>query len=324
MQLPIDMDPIYFDNIYRLKSSEWSQAVFQICQSLNIEFKSFTSFSDGSNLVAGVGDSVIIKIFPPFHRHQWESEAKVLHSLLQGELNIPIPNLIGQGELSGNWTYVVLSRLPGRTIESVWLECSHEEKASILKRIGEIMAKVHSVHVGDLKSLDPKWSEFLNYQIIHCFERHKKLGMPSWFLKDLKAFVHDSVHLIPEVFDSVILTGEYTPFNLMTEKQDNKWTVSGMIDFGDAMIGFRDYDFLGPSLFLAGGNADLVRSLFTGYGYSNENLNAEFRRRLMLLQVLHRYSNFNFQLRIPGWDKEVRSIEELERLIWPFSIRITQ
>jgi hygromycin-B 7''-O-kinase len=109
-----------------------------------------------------------------------------------------------------------------------------------------------------------------------------------------------------------LLTGEYTPFNLLVERRGDSWELSGMIDFGDAMVGYREYDLLGPSVFLGEGDPGLIGALLQGYGVADP---AALVRRLMVLQVLHRFSHPS-QLRVPGWER-ARSIEELERLIWP-------
>jgi hygromycin-B 7''-O-kinase len=122
--------------------------------------------------------------------------------------------------------------------------------------------------------------------------------------------------IIPSDFKAVILTGEYTPFNLMTDRRTDH-ALTGMIDFGDTMIGYHEYDLLGPSVFLCEGNPVLVQSLLHGYGYLKNDINPSLRRRLMTLQILHRYSNFNSQLRIPDWQHKVHSILQLEQLIWP-------
>lgn len=89
-----------------------------------------------------------------------------------------------------------------------------------------------------------------------------------------------------------------------------------MIDFGDAMVGFREYDFLGPLLFLCEGNPKLTSALFSGYRYSNlEDKN--LRKRLLLLAILHRYSNLNIQVRVEGWQSRVKSLKEFEDIVFP-------
>ncbi|MBK9682361.1 MAG: phosphotransferase, partial [Betaproteobacteria bacterium] len=59
----------------------------------------------------------------------------------------------------------------------------------------------------------------------------------------------------------VILTGEYTPFNLLY--QGGK--LSAMFDFGDGLVGPREYDWLGPMCFLAAGDASRLDAFFDGY-----------------------------------------------------------
>ena len=90
-----------------------------------------------------------------------------------------------------------------------------------------------------------------------------------------------------------------------------------MIDFGDAMIGLPEYDFLGPSAFLGEGDPDLMSALLNGYGYSSAEEKNSLQRKLLLLQILHRYSDFRSQVRISGWEDRVQSFEELAKIIWP-------
>lgn len=317
MQLPRDIDPEYFDKTYRLQATHWQAAVTEICTRHALPPGRFEAFTDGSNLVAAVGGTVV-KIFPPFHRHQWESEYRVLQQL-NGRLNFPIPELLAHGERPDGWTYVVLSQLPGVSLETVWPHTTFAEKGAMLEFTGRMMAEVHSIPIGPLATLPPAWPDFIAAQISGFHQRHTQLGMPAWFMAGVEAFVQENLPLLPPEADPVLLTGEYTPFNLLAGKgAGGTWQISGMIDFGDAMTGYRTYDLLGPSLFLCAGDAELVRRLFYGYGYTATQLTPALRRRLMLLMILHRYSNFNLQLRIAGWQERANSVETLGALIWPF------
>ena len=51
--------------------------------------------------------------------------------------------------------------------------------------------------------------------------------------------------------------------------------LAGLIDFGDVMTGWREYDLLGPSAFMAAGMPRRVRSLFEGFGYSRADINSD-------------------------------------------------
>lgn len=316
MKLPADPDMYYFEKVFRQQPELWRDVIFEICQQYNLPTISFYPFKDGSNLIASVDDKYIIKVFPPFHRHQWESEYRVLKHI-NNKIHIPVPGLIACGERDDRWTYVILTKLPGVTMESIWESLELTEKARLLFQVGEIMSQVHSLGTDELSDLPPKWDIFINDMIEKCYERHKRLNAPEWLLQEVKDYLKRNLHLLPKHFKPVILTGEYTPFNLLALKTKNQWHISAMIDFGDAMIGFREYDLLGPSVFSCEGNISLVTALFEGYGIPYSSLNNEFKTRLMLLMLLHRYSDLNTQVLIPGWRTRVSCLEDLTSLIWP-------
>jgi len=318
MSFPRDIDPLVFDRSYRLQSELWREPFLELWRAQGPDpalAEAFHAFTDGTNLIASLGANWIMKVFPPVLRHQWESEWRVMRHLT-GQLTLPIPRFYKAG-IWEDWPYIIMSRLSGVTLEKVWPRMPDTDKAAVLMDIGLIMARVHAVPPGDLADLPPLWSQFLPQQIAGCRARHERLGMPDWFTQKVEAFVRDALPLLPENPSPVILTGEYTPFNLLVTDTSPVQSISGMIDFGDAMLGYREYDLLGPLLFSCEGKPALVQALLTGYGYAPEVQNRELRRRLMLLQILHRYSNFHEQVRIPGWQDQVRSIEELENLIWP-------
>lgn len=318
MFFPRVIEPTFFDRSYRLQPDLWRDPFLALWRAKGPDpalAHEFHAFTDGTNLIGALGQAWIMKVFPPFLQHQWDSERRVMQHL-DGQLSLPIPRFYGAGEWDG-WTYIIMSRLPGVTLETVWPRLSDEDKAAILTDIGRIMARVHAVPIGTLNELPPLWSEFLPGQVLACRARHERLGMPDWFTANVEAFVQAALPLLPQNESAVILTGEYTPFNLLVNDQSRIQRIAGMIDFGDAMVGYHEYDLVGPLLFSCEGKPALVKALLTGYGYAPAHHNKTLRRRLMLLQILHRYSNFQDQLRIPGWQQRVQSLEDLEQLIWP-------
>ena len=98
-----------------------------------------------------------------------------------------------------------------------------------------------------------------------------------------------------EAEDRVLLTGEYTPFNILAQRDATGRQLTGMIDFGDAMVGPRAYDFLGPSMFSCAGEPLLVAALLRGYFGETHAMNR--------------------QTRMPR--ERAASFEALAKLIWP-------
>ncbi|WP_225413680.1 aminoglycoside phosphotransferase family protein [Stigmatella hybrida] len=311
MMLLPELELSDFMRRFRRDFSAWRPALEAICREHAMGTDELHPFIEGSNLIARVANDRVVKIFPEFHRHQWESEWRTLHHLQSAALSIRIPKLIAHGQRPDGWTYVIVECLPGVLLEEIWGGLTDPEKSSLFYQIGQAMASVHRIGIGALKALPPEWTSFLEKQAGGAFQRHQAKAMPDWFLRGLNDFVsgHRAWFQAPR---SVILTGEYTPFNLLAEKRMNQWELTGMIDFGDAMIGAPEYDFLGPLLFLAEGKPALSERFFEGYGER-----APAASWLMCLAILHRYSDLKQQVRIPAWETRVQSVQALMDLIFP-------
>jgi hygromycin-B 7''-O-kinase len=272
-------------------------------------------FSTGTNLVVGLDDRLILKIFPPFLRSQFVSE-RISLAQLRGRLSVPIPEIVLEGERD-QWPYLVITRLPGILGKEAWPALPEDQKERILARIGETIAEVQRVPLGDLSRVEPRWRQFMSRQIEGCRARHERLGLPQKYLAGLDELLRDAAALIPMDRPPVILTGEYIPENFLLSRDGGGWRLSGLIDFGDVMTGWGEYDLLGPSAFMTAGMPRRVRSLFEGFGYSNADIDPTLKRRLMALLLLHRFSDPVRHICIKGWQQKAADLFELQELLWP-------
>ena len=104
-------------------------------------------FSTGTNLVVGLDEPLILKIFPPLLRHQFLSE-RISLALLRGRLGVPIPEIVCEGERD-QWPYLVITRLHGRWARRLWPSLPEDQKERVLCQIGETIAEVQRVPAGD-------------------------------------------------------------------------------------------------------------------------------------------------------------------------------
>ena len=259
--------------------------------------------SEGTVLVALIGQQQVLKLYPPFLRDHFEFEAAALQAL-SGRLSLPTPRFLARGEYQG-WPYLLMSQLQGQTLTRVWPELDAKRQCELLSSLGALAAQVHALSVGALSSFAPDWGDFVVAQRAGCLRRQQRTGLPAHLLAHLPDFMQGELPQGPDV----ILTGEYTPMNLMV--QDGR--LCGMFDFGDGLVGPREYDWLGPLCFLGAGSAARVEAFFQGYGFIPD---VEQRQALMRLLLLHRYSHLGLQIAMPGW-QSARSFEELAALIWP-------
>jgi hygromycin-B 7''-O-kinase len=292
----------------------WLPVALDIARGHGLDTGSPQVFATGTNLVVGFG-KLILKIFPPLLRGQFVAERAAL-TQLAGRLHLRIPKIVAEGERDG-WPWLVITRLEGHLGSEVWPQLAEEEKERLLREIGATIAEVQRVPPGPLAEIEPRWDALMRQQMQGCRARHARLGLAPKFLDGLDDLLHEAADLIPIQAPPVILTGEYIPQNFLLACHAGRWSLAGLFDFGDAFAGWRDYDLLGPSVFMAAGRPGRVRSLFEGFGYARNEVDFAFKRRLMALMLLHRHSDPVRHLCIAGWQEQADDLVALQDLIWP-------
>ncbi|UWU92237.1 phosphotransferase [Bradyrhizobium sp. CB1015] len=311
-QLPHLTDSASF-RAFRSASAQWLPIALDIARGHGLDTGSPHVFATGTNLVVGLGDKLILKIFPPLLAAQFVSERAAL-AQLKGRLQLPIPEIVAEGMRDG-WPYLVMTRLAGTLGSEVWPSLPEPQKEHLLRQIGETIAAVQRVPPGELASIEPRWDAFMRAQMQGCRARHMRLGLAPKFLAGLDDLLRDAAKLIPMDAPPVILIGEYIPENFLLACDDGQWSLKGLFDFGDVLAGWRDYDLLGPSAFMAAGRPRRVKSLLEGLGYAKPD--DTLKRRLMALMLLHRASDLNRHICIAGWQERANDLVELQELIWP-------
>jgi hygromycin-B 7''-O-kinase len=300
---------------WRADASQWLPLALDIARSHGLPCSEPHVFSTGTNLVVGLDRRLILKIFPPMHRKQFVSERGALREL-RGRLRVAIPELVLEGERE-RWPYLVITHLPGVLGAEAWPVLSEEQKERVLGQIGETIAEVQRVPVGELIRIEPDWATFMRGQFEGCRARHERLGLPQKFLSGLDDLLRDGRDLIPLDASPSILVGEWIPENFLLRRNGDAWEIAGLFDFGDVLTGWGEYDLLGPSAFMAAGMPGRVRRLFEGFGYTKADIDFSLKRRLMALLMLHRASDPNRHICIDGWQQKASDLIELQELIWP-------
>lgn len=299
---------------FRADPSRWLPVAIDIARGHGLACTSPHVFSTGTNLVVGLDDPLILKIFPPMLRAQFTSERASL-TQLRGRLGVPIPEIVCEGERD-QWPYLVITRLAGMLGAQAWPHLPEAQKERVLAQIGATIAEVQRVPAGELIEIEPRWGALMAAQIRECRARHQRLGLPQKFLDGLDDLLRDAAELIPTDGPPVILTGEYIPENFLLACENDAWRLSGLIDFGDVMTGWGEYDLLGPSAFMTAARPGRVRSLFDGFGFARAEVGFALKRRLMALMLLHRHSDLN-KICIEGWQQKADDLLQLQELIWP-------
>lgn len=332
--LPTGLSPAAFDD-WHDDLPQWRGTVEALACRHAQDGEALHALDAGTVLVVLIGQRAVFKLYPPFLRDHFEFERAALSVLGQQGLPrfpVPLPVLLASGEESSSgpagvehWPWLLMSQLPGEVLTPHWRLLAEPQRCSLLQHIGEVMAALHDLPPVAVTALRPvalcggDWPAWLARQRAGCLERQRRTGLPGHLLAQLQAFVDGPV---PVQGASVLLTGEYTPMNLLISPASTH-RLSGMFDFGDGLLGARMLDWLGPLAFLAAGHAPRVQALLNGYGEAGvakamAGLSEDWRRPALRLLLLHRYSNLRAQLALPGWETSP-SFETLADRLWPTS-----
>ncbi|MCA0402707.1 MAG: aminoglycoside phosphotransferase family protein [Proteobacteria bacterium] len=135
------------------------------------------------------------------------------------------------------WSYLIINKLEGTPLETLWEMLPHHNKIVILHELGKLIREVHSLPTTGLESIDCHWPQFLEKQIKNCIEQHQITGLSPHLLQQLPTYLESIREILPKFKNPVILTGEYTPMNFLVRQEEGIWHICGLIDFGDAMLG---------------------------------------------------------------------------------------
>ncbi|HVF51712.1 MAG TPA: aminoglycoside 3'-phosphotransferase/choline kinase family protein [Pyrinomonadaceae bacterium] len=294
----------------------WRQAAAAICARHRIAQAALRRSPQGENIIFFADDALVIKIFAPF-RQNYARELAALE-FARGKLRIKTPELLHAGEIEG-WPYLLMTRLEGHASREVWAGVGARDRLEIASHLGAALRELHA-HAAPLETaLNRDWRGFIRRQADGSVERQSACGANPEWLERLPAYISARLALLPSNDKEVFLHGDIHAGNLLLAQTGGRWRIAGLIDFGDSLCGFREYEFVAPGVLMLQGQSELQRALLLAYGYAETQLDAELRARLMLLTVLYECSDLRkYALRLSPASVAL-TLDELERAIWTFA-----
>jgi len=280
---------LYMDN------AAWLPSMEAICERHGLDAAKLRREPPGTHIVYRVG-SYILKLFCTLWGDDFGAERAVLRHV-QG---LQTPQRIAEGELEG-WPYLIMTVMPGRPVNEVWDRLSMAEKRSILEHTGAFMRDLHMQ--APVPEFEMDWALFLAERVKQWEEHHQPgEGWRDWIRERVCDFQEPP-------FEPVLLNADITDEHVLVEHRDGRWQFTGVIDFGDAMMGHPHYEFVAPLICLAIGEPALSRALVESYGM---DLTPALAGRLTTYCLLHKFARLSDILeRCP-----VSSGPELHRALW--------
>lgn len=294
----------------------WEQAAAVICRRHRISYTTLRRSPQGENIIFFIDDAFVLKIFAPF-RENYSRETAALE-FTHGKLGIETPELISTGELEG-WSYLLMTQLAGRASREVWASIGLRDRLEIVNSLGSAMSELHS-HAAPLQTaLNRDWQGFVERQARLSVERQRACGANPEWLESLPAYIAARLELLQSNREQVFLHGDIHAGNLLLDEKGGRWRITGLIDFGDSLCGFHEYEFVAPGVLMVQGSRELQRAMLLAYGYREAQLDETLRARLMLLTVLYECSDLRkYALRLAPEAVHL-TLDQLESAIWTFA-----
>jgi hygromycin-B 7''-O-kinase len=289
-----------------------SAGVATIAQRHGLAGAAVRRYDSGSVPVYALGERHVLKLFAPNQDAFAQVEAKVL-AFLAGALPVATPELIAVEVIDG-WHALLMTQLRGQRLVDAWPLLSSAEQTRLADDLGRSLAVLHALDAAALAPIEPEWDQFIAAQTVTAVERQRRRGLAAHWLKQIPAFLGTWKPATGAA--RRLLHTEVMREHLLVQAGSEGWRLSGVFDFEPAMLGDPAYEFASAGLFVACGDARMLRRILLAYGYADASLTPALACRFMAHALLHRYSNLRWYLeRLPP--QGAITLEQLALHWWP-------
>ena len=250
---------------------------------------------EGANALFEFEQGYIVKIVPPNWLHQGEKEIAVdaLFKQSKSDFLLSRPDIISSGEHNG-WLYILMSKLPGTCLASLWPELPMVNKMHIMEQLGTFMRSLREIPSTDSEVLSVEWHKYLHDLEENCLQRHKRNKLSTELYSQVLPFVERHLADFPDA-DSMFVHMDLHPGNLMVEQKQGKWHLTGVLDFGDALFCQGPWlEMLTPICFMVQGDSNLFKALLTSYGLIEIRELNKLQNAMMAMALIREASNINY------------------------------
>jgi aminoglycoside phosphotransferase (APT) family kinase protein len=311
----------------------WRPYVQEVCRRHGLPLGALRPGLAGTNPVFVVDERCVVKIFTDMFGGVVSAPAeRTCYRLLARATGLPAPRLLAEGDLfdaedGWPWPYLVLELLQGRSLgEDIALvsRADLEESAAFL---GRALRALHSIPLpadGPLPGSWQAYDAFLAQQRRACVATQTELGLlPPALVAQIEGYLPPLAQLTDHSATPTLLHGDLNWDHLLGVPEGGRWRPTGIIDFGDAIVGDPLYDLVVLHIGLFRCDTSLLAIFREAYG-PHPSLQRDFVRRATALTLLHRYPMFDTAFEELPEARAAQSLEELATLLWGQGDKVTR
>ena len=247
--------------------SLWRPVIDAICTSEGIRYRSIEAPRSNTNAVFILDRRLVVKIYSPFWS-EFDIEPKLIE-VLSAEGSVPVPEVVASGQYQDRaaWSYLVMEHCPGLTLEALRPDISREEVMSIAAQIGDATRSLHQTGVDKLKGADAgeAWNDLVARRRRDVLPELVGRGLVIPDVAEGLACILDYAIDHSKSAPRVVVHGDLESDHILLTRMNGEWRVGSVIDFGDARVGVRDYEWMPLWLGLFDRDVNEMRTFVESY-----------------------------------------------------------
>ena len=291
-----------------------------ICQRAGTGYQRIETPRSNTNAVFVLDRRLVVKIYSPFWS-EMDIESKLIE-VLGTDSTVPVPAVVASGRYQDRvpWSYLLMEYNPGLTLEGIRPEINRDDLLDIASRVGLVVRALHQTDVGPFDGVDggESWDDLVDRRRREVLAELVDSGVVAPGVAKPLADILDEAIAGSRDVPRVVVHGDLESDHILLQRTGGEWTVAALIDFGDAKVGVRDYEWMPLWLGLFDRDVDAMRAYLQAYDpglLSDDGL----PRRIMAWTLLH---DFGTKALAELWETigpqpPVDSLDTLRELIWP-------
>jgi hygromycin-B 7''-O-kinase len=302
----------------------WRLAVERVCQRHHLSVVTIQAGLAGTHPVFLIrnGQQYVIKFYETrfFAGARSYRVERELYQWPPSALPIAIPGLIASGTLEddGTWPYIITSAIPGTSFGEVRQQVSTTDTYALATVLGQTLHHLHSIPIETspfLVQLRHEFSQFISRQYNQCVANHQRWNtLPPYLIAQIPRYLMDHERITTSV-SSCLIHADLTHDHVLGEFQDGHWRPTGLIDFGDAWVGDRIYEFVALHLSVFELDTQLLQTFLSAYAF-DAVLRERFVERAMLATLLFEFNAFETIAQHRPEALTAATLEELAAQVW--------
>jgi len=298
----------------------WRPAVDAICRREGIVYERIEAPASNTNAVFILDRRVVIKIYSPFFA-EYAFERRLME-LLERDAVVPLPAVRAAGVLQDrrDWSYLAMEFCAGRPLDELAPELPRAALLDVAAQVGRAVRRLHAVDPRPLAAIDKgeAWPALVQRRRRRVLPELIERGLiEARVAGELEALLEQALAAARNV-RHVVVHGDLNAEHILLQERAGRWTVAALLDFGDARIGMRDYEWMPLWLGLCNRDTAVLGAFLEAYDPALP-ADPRLRQRIAAWTLLHDYGSDAIAelFENSGAARPVPSLEALRALVWP-------